>query len=128
MMAFGSRTMVFSALALAFASPAVAQDAAPAPEAPVVATPAPAAPAAPAMTPEQFMGVPEYMLHLDLSTGGRVTIQLFPHVAPAHVERVKQLRAPVSMMGTNSTASSTVSWRRPGIRPRPAQVRRSCPI
>ncbi|NJS14394.1 MAG: peptidylprolyl isomerase [Sphingopyxis sp.] len=90
-MAFGSRTMVFSALALAFASPAVAQDAAPAPEAPVVATPAPAAPAAPAMTPEQFMGVPEHMLHLDLSTGGRVTIQLFPHVAPAHVERVKQL-------------------------------------
>lgn len=89
-MAFVSRTIVFCALALAFASPAAAQDAAPAIEAPA-ATPAPAAPAAPAMTPDQFMGVPEYMLHLDLSTGGRVTVQLFPHVAPGHVARIKEL-------------------------------------
>jgi cyclophilin family peptidyl-prolyl cis-trans isomerase len=29
--------------------------------------------------------------HLDLSTGGRVTIQLRPDVAPAHVERIKTL-------------------------------------
>lgn len=83
-MAFVTRTSWLSALglALALASPAAAQETAP-------ATPAPAA--APAMTPDQYLGVPEYMLHLDLSTGGRVTIQLYPHLAPAHVERVKQL-------------------------------------
>ena len=34
---------------------------------------------------------PENILHLDLSTGGRVTIQLYPDVAPAHVERIKTL-------------------------------------
>jgi cyclophilin family peptidyl-prolyl cis-trans isomerase len=79
---FVSRMTLLSALSLAFALPAAAQDAAP-------ATPAPAA--APAMTPDQYLGVPEYMLHLDLSTGGRVTIQLYPHLAPGHVERVKQL-------------------------------------
>ena len=33
----------------------------------------------------------ENMLVLDLSTGGRVTIQMFPAVAPAHVERIKTL-------------------------------------
>ncbi len=50
------------------------------------------APAAPAAMPrEQFIGNPEYMLHLDLSTGGRVTIQLYPDVAPAHVDRLKTL-------------------------------------
>ncbi len=42
----------------------------------------PAAPAAPN---------PENILHLDLSTGGRVTIQMYPEVAPAHVERIKTL-------------------------------------
>jgi len=31
------------------------------------------------------------MLVLDLSTGGRVTIQMYPDVAPAHVERIKTL-------------------------------------
>jgi cyclophilin family peptidyl-prolyl cis-trans isomerase len=40
-------------------------------------------------------GVPaleaENTLHLDLSTGGRVTIQLRPDVAPRHVERIKAL-------------------------------------
>src|SRR3546814_16600854 len=40
---------------------------------------------------EQYMGVPEYMLNLDLSTGGRVVVRLYPNVAPNHVERVKQL-------------------------------------
>ena len=45
--------------------------------------PAPAAPA-PAADPENI-------LHLDLSTGGRVTIQLRPDKAPAHVERIKTL-------------------------------------
>jgi peptidylprolyl isomerase len=33
----------------------------------------------------------ENTLHLDLSTGGRVSIQLYPDVAPAHVERIKTL-------------------------------------
>lgn len=33
----------------------------------------------------------ENILVLDLSTGGRVTIQMFPAVAPAHVERIKTL-------------------------------------
>jgi cyclophilin family peptidyl-prolyl cis-trans isomerase len=33
----------------------------------------------------------ENILHLDLSTGGRVTILLYPNVAPAHVERIKTL-------------------------------------
>ncbi|MCS6987538.1 MAG: peptidylprolyl isomerase [Sphingomonadaceae bacterium] len=34
---------------------------------------------------------PENLLHLDLSTGGRVTIRLRPDVAPKHVERIKTL-------------------------------------
>jgi cyclophilin family peptidyl-prolyl cis-trans isomerase len=57
--------------AFSLAIPAQAQDA-------VV----PAAPAAPS---------PENIWNLDLSTGGRVTILLFPEVAPAHVERIKAL-------------------------------------
>lgn len=44
-------------------------------------TPAPA-PAAPDL---------ENVLVLDLSTGGRVTIQMYPTDAPAHVERIKTL-------------------------------------
>jgi peptidylprolyl isomerase len=47
--------------------------------------PAPAWPVPPAAA------LPENMLNLDLSTGGRVTIQLYPEVAPAHVERIKTL-------------------------------------
>ena len=35
--------------------------------------------------------VPENTLNLDLSTGGRVSIQLRPDAAPAHVERIKTL-------------------------------------
>ena len=46
------------------------------------AIPAPSA----AVTPE-----PENLLHLDLSTGGRVTILLNPALAPTHVERIKML-------------------------------------
>ena len=34
---------------------------------------------------------PENTLHLDLSTGGRVTIRMYPALAPAHVERIKTL-------------------------------------
>lgn len=45
--------------------------------------------AAPAATPAA--PDPENMLVLDLSTGGRVTIQMFPAIAPSHVERIKTL-------------------------------------
>lgn len=41
---------------------------------------------APASVPAE-----ENILHLDLSTGGRVTIQLFHAIAPKHVERIKML-------------------------------------
>ena len=51
--------------------------------------PAMAQTAAPALVPAT--PDPENMLVLDLSTGGRVTIQMFPAVAPAHVERIKTL-------------------------------------
>lgn len=45
----------------------------------------PAEPAPASVPPE------ENRLHLDLSTGGRVTIQLYPQMAPNHVERIKTL-------------------------------------
>ena len=52
---------------------------------PPASAPAPSAlPGAPALEAENT-------LHLDLSTGGRVTIQLRPDVAPRHVERIKML-------------------------------------
>jgi peptidylprolyl isomerase len=54
--------------------------------APQVAAQAPGQVPAPAPAPE-----PENVLLLDLSTGGRVTIQLRPDVAPHHVERIKTL-------------------------------------
>jgi peptidylprolyl isomerase len=90
---------------LALASPAFAQapagaapkieqpvpaQPAPAQTTPVQATPPTAAPAAatPGMVPAL---APENLLHLDLSTGGRVTVLLRPDAAPAHVERVKTL-------------------------------------
>lgn len=41
---------------------------------------------APASVPAE-----ENLLYLDLSTGGRVTIQLYPALAPNHVERIKTL-------------------------------------
>lgn len=62
---------------LMLASPAVAQDT------PAAETPAEAAPAS--------VPAEENILNLDLSTGGRVTIQLFPAVAPNHVARIKTL-------------------------------------
>jgi cyclophilin family peptidyl-prolyl cis-trans isomerase len=46
--------------------------------------PAPAAP----VTPD-----PATLLYLDLSTGGRVTIQMRPDKAPNHVQRVRELAA-----------------------------------
>ena len=63
-------------LAAMFASGSVAAQTAP--TATQVAPPAPALQA-------------ENVWHLDLSTGGRVSIQLRPDVAPAHVERIKAL-------------------------------------
>ena len=55
----------------------------------VALSPAMAQTAAPAPTPTaQDL---ENMLVLDLSTGGRVTIQMFPAGAPTHVERIKTL-------------------------------------
>ena len=66
---------------LALPATAMAQDAAPA----TTATPAPT------MAPETYLNNPEFMLNLDLSTGGRVVVQLYPQVAPNHVERIKTL-------------------------------------
>jgi cyclophilin family peptidyl-prolyl cis-trans isomerase len=84
--------LVFAAAMLA--APAIAQEA-PAPAQEVTApAAAPAEPAAPAIkqVPAAIPAVEaENMLHLDLSTGGRVSIQLRPDVAPAHVERIKTL-------------------------------------
>jgi cyclophilin family peptidyl-prolyl cis-trans isomerase len=48
-----------------------------------------AAPAAIPVAPSAAL--PENILHLDLSTGGRVAIQLYPEVAPAHIDRIKTL-------------------------------------
>lgn len=55
----------------------------------VQAQEAPPAPAAVPVAPSAAL--PENILHLDLSTGGRVTIQLYPEVAPGHVDRIKTL-------------------------------------
>lgn len=43
------------------------------------------------MLPPPAEASPDDILYLDLSTGGRVAIQLYPQVAPAHVERIKTL-------------------------------------
>ena len=85
-----STMTALAALTVSLAVPATAQDTT------GTAAPQPSAASSPATTatampPESFMGVPEYMLNLDLSTGGRVVIQLYPNVAPAHVDRVKTL-------------------------------------
>ena len=68
---FSKLTILLLGIVVTALSPAIAQTAAPV-----------SAPAAPDL---------ENMLVLDLSTGGRVTIQMFPAVAPAHVERIKTL-------------------------------------
>jgi len=64
---------VLSLAAIFMASPAMAQEA------------EQAAPAEAAVPAE------ENILHLDISTGGRVTIQLYPKMAPNHVTRIKTL-------------------------------------
>lgn len=89
------RSLVVMAMAFGLALPAVAQDA-PAPAEPAAVSAgadadAPAKAEKPVMDTSEFMGVPEYMLNLDLSTGGRVVVQLYPSIAPQHVERVKLL-------------------------------------
>lgn len=73
-----TRSLIAIAFAATISAPpgVMAQDAAPAPAA------VPVAPSA---------ALPENILHLDLSTGGRVTIQLYPEVAPGHVDRIKTL-------------------------------------
>lgn len=63
------------------AAPTLAEDAAPA---------AAPRPVIPANAPPEI-AIPENQLALDLSTGGRVIIQLRPDAAPAHVERIKML-------------------------------------
>jgi len=68
---FSKLTILLLGIVAAALSPAMAQTVAPV-----------SAPTAPDL---------ENMLVLDLSTGGRVTIQMFPAVAPAHVERIKTL-------------------------------------
>ena len=66
--------------AVALSQPVMAQAPAAAP-----ASPDAAAPAAPTVAD------PENILHLDLSSGGRVSIALYADVAPKHVERIKIL-------------------------------------
>ncbi|MCX7268238.1 MAG: peptidylprolyl isomerase [Sphingomonadales bacterium] len=68
---FSKLTILLLGIVAVALSPAMAQTAAPAPT-----------PTAPDL---------ENKLVLDLSTGGRVTIQMFPAVAPTHVERIKTL-------------------------------------
>ncbi|MGL5838670.1 MAG: peptidylprolyl isomerase [Sphingorhabdus sp.] len=46
---------------------------------------------APDLVPAPAANSAENTLYLDLSTGGRVAIQLYADVAPAHVERIKTL-------------------------------------
>jgi len=73
--------------------PAAAPEAVPPAAAPPAAAPAPAPPppAARRIAPPPPALDPENTWHLDLSTGGRVSIQLRPDVTPNHVERIKTL-------------------------------------
>ena len=78
----------FVMAAALLAAPAVAQESAPAAPAAAQDAAAPAIKPAPLTVPSIEA---ENTLHLDLSTGGRVTIQLRPDLAPNHVERIKTL-------------------------------------
>lgn len=76
------------------AAPAPAPAPTPAPEAAAATPAAPAAPArrtVPTIAPAEIANNPQDMLALDLSTGGRVVIQLRPDAAPQNVERIKTL-------------------------------------
>jgi peptidylprolyl isomerase len=70
-----------------------AQQPAPAPQAqpPAAAQTPPAQPAPPRVAPPPPPLSPENTWNLDLSTGGRVVIQLRPDVAPQTVERIRSL-------------------------------------
>lgn len=58
----------------------------------IAAKPAPVAPPPSVVTvPAEVAADPANRLTLDLSTGGRVVIQLRPDIAPAHAERIKTL-------------------------------------
>jgi len=59
----------------------------------IAAKPAPVAPPAPLIlvAPAALAADPANRLTLELSTGGKVVIQLRPDAAPAHVERVRTL-------------------------------------
>ncbi len=88
-MAMRSRLLLAGLTGLFMAGALAAQEApppaaTPAPAAPARVAPLPPAPPTPALEAENTW-------HLDLSTGGRVSIQLRPDVAPAHVERIKTL-------------------------------------
>jgi len=87
-------TGLFMAGALAAQTPAPdAQTAPPAEAQPQQPAAAPAAAPAPRPQPAAVPPAlePENTWNLDLTTGGRVVIQLRPDAAPAHVERIKTL-------------------------------------
>jgi len=79
---------LLAAAALFIAAPVLAQ--LPHESAPKAAT---EVPAAMVMTSNASLPMPiaENVLHLDLSTGGRVSIVLRPDAAPAHIDRIKAL-------------------------------------
>jgi peptidylprolyl isomerase len=79
--------MLLNKLLALVAGLSVAGAAAAQPAAPVV-PPLPAPTPAPVVPPSQAL---ENVWHLDLSTGGRVSILLRPDVAPAHYERIRTL-------------------------------------
>jgi peptidylprolyl isomerase len=79
-----SRFFLFTLAGLAIAAPALAQQA----EAPPATPPVNMTIPKPAPAPETDQA---NIVILDLSTGGRVTIQLRPDIAPNHVERFKTL-------------------------------------
>ena len=83
--------MIAASAALSLSGPSFAQDAATPAVDPAAAAVAAARFNPPAIAPEGVLNNPEHMLALDLSTGGRVIVQLRPDVAPLHVERIKGL-------------------------------------
>lgn len=89
--------LFFASLLAAQTPPAADPQPAPPAAEPQAAPPAAQPPAAPpvAAAPRPVLPTPalepENTWHLDLSTGGRVSIQLRPDMAPNHVERVKTL-------------------------------------
>jgi peptidylprolyl isomerase len=84
--------MVFKSLAAVAAAAFLMGTAAaqtPASPAPPAPAPARSAPTVVAVVPPA--PTPDTIWHLDLSTGGRVTIQLRPDAAPGHVDRIRAL-------------------------------------